>query len=129
MAKNAFEFEDLNVLGGFLEPCSLDPLTGFYRTGTCKVTPENQGMHAVCIYATKEFLEYSKKTGNDLSTPMPKYNFPGVKPGESWCLSGPRFAQAVKDGKAPPIFIHATHQAILKLVDLDTLKSLAIDLE
>jgi len=129
MAKNTFESEDLNVLGGFLEPCSLDPLTGFYRTGTCKVTPENAGMHAVCIYATAEFLEYSKKTGNDLSTPMPKYNFPGVKPGESWCLSGPRFAQAVKDGKAPPIFIHSTHQAILKLVDLETLKSLAIDLD
>lgn len=128
MSKSRFMFDDLNVLGQFLEPCSLDPLTGFHRDGTCRVTPDNQGMHAVCIYATKEFLEYSKRTGNDLSTPLPQYNFKGVKPGESWCLSGLRFAQAVKDGKAPQIFIHSTHQAILQLVDLETLKSLAIDL-
>jgi len=121
-------YEELNALGEPLEPCSLDPLTGFYRNGTCKVTAENKGIHAVCIYATEEFLAYSKKTGNDLSTPMPQYNFPGVKPGESWCLSGPRFAQAVKDGMAPKIFIHSTHQAILQLVDLDTLKACAIDL-
>jgi len=128
MSKSRFMFDDLNVLGQFLEPCSLDPLTGFHRDGTCRVTPDNQGMHAVCIYATKEFLEYSKRTGNDLSTPLPQYNFKGVKSGESWCLSGLRFAQAVKDGKAPQIFIHSTHQAILQLVDLETLKSLAIDL-
>lgn len=120
-------YEELNALGEPLEPCSLDPLTGFYRNGTCKVTAENKGIHAVCIYATEEFLAYSKKTGNDLSTPMPQYNFPGVKPGESWCLSGPRFAQAIKDGMAPKIFIHSTHQAILQLVDLETLKACAID--
>lgn len=128
MPKTKFIYEELNVLGGFLEPCSLDPLTGFYRNGSCKVTPENKGMHAVCIYATEEFLEYSKRTGNDLSTPMPQYNFAGVKPGQSWCLSGARFAQSVKDGNAPHIFIHSTHQAILQLVDLETLKGLAIDL-
>ena len=121
-------YEELNALGEPLEPCSLDPLTGFYRNGTCKVTAENKGIHAVCIYATEEFLAYSKKAGNDISTPMPQYNFPGVKPGESWCLSGPRFAQAVKDGMAPKIFIHSTHQAILQLVDLETLKACAIDL-
>lgn len=121
-------YEELNALGGILEPCSLDPLTGFYRSGTCKVTSENKGIHAVCIYATQEFLTYSKQTGNDLSTPMPQHNFPGVKPGQSWCLSGPRFAQAVKDGMAPQIFIHSTHQAILQLVDLETLKMCAIDL-
>jgi uncharacterized protein (DUF2237 family) len=129
MAKKAFIFEDLNVLGEPLEPCSMDPLTGFTRSGSCQVTPQNQGMHAVCIYATAEFLEYSKRTGNDLSTPLPQYNFAGVKPGQSWCLSGPRFAQAVKDGKAPHIFIHSTHQAILQLVDIETLKSLALDLD
>lgn len=128
MPKSQLKFEELNVLGEYLEPCSLDPLTGFYRTGTCQVTPDNKGLHAVCIYATEEFLEYSKRTGNDLSTPLPNYNFPGVKPGQSWCLSGGRFAQSVKDGNAPQIFIHATHQAILQLVDLETLKSLAIDL-
>ena len=128
MSKQRFVFEEVNVLGEFLEPCSLDPLTGFHRNGTCQVTPDNQGMHAVCIYATEEFLDYSKRTGNDLSTPMPQYNFAGVKPGQSWCLSGLRFAQSVKDGNAPQIFIHSTHQAILQLVDLETLKELAIDL-
>ena len=128
MPKPVNIYEELNALGEPLEPCSLDPMTGFYRNGSCKVTAENKGLHAVCIYATEEFLEYSKKTGNDISTPMPQYNFPGVKPGESWCLSGPRFAQAVKDGMAPKIFIHSTHQAILQLVDLETLKSCAIDL-
>lgn len=121
-------YEELNVLGEPLEPCSLDPLTGFFRTGSCKVTPENKGLHAVCIYATKEFLEYSKNAGNDLSTPMPQHNFAGVKPGESWCLSGGYFIQSIKDGMAPHIFIHSTHQAILQHVDLETLKKLAIDL-
>ncbi len=128
MPKPTNIYEELNALGEPLEPCSIDPMTGFYRTGSCKVTLENRGIHAVCIYATEEFLEYSKRTGNDLSTPMPQYNFPGVKPGQSWCLSGPRFAQAVKDGMAPKIFIHSTHQAILQLVDLETLKACAIDL-
>ena len=128
MPKAVNIFEDLNALGGVLEPCSLDPLTGFYRNGTCQVTQENIGVHAVCIYATEEFLAYSKQTGNDLSTPVSQYNFPGVKPGQSWCLSGPRFAQAVKDGMPPKIFIHSTHQAILQLVDLETLKECAIDL-
>jgi uncharacterized protein (DUF2237 family) len=128
MPKPTNIYEELNALGEPLEPCSLDPLTGFYRNGTCKVTPENIGIHAVCIYATEEFLEYSKRTGNDLSTPMPQYNFAGVKAGQSWCLSGPRFAQALKDGMAPKIFIHSTHQAILQLVDLETLKACAIDL-
>jgi len=121
-------YEPINALGGVLEPCSLDPLTGFYRDGTCNSGKENPGVHAVCIYATEEFLEYSKKTGNDLSTPMQKYNFKGVKAGQSWCLSGPRFVQALKDGAAPKIFIHSTHQAILQLVDLETLKKCAIDL-
>ncbi|QSZ41185.1 DUF2237 family protein [Sulfurimonas aquatica] len=129
MPKPTNIYEEKNALGGPLEPCSLDPLTGFYRTGSCQVTAENKGVHAVCIYATKEFLEYSKKAGNDISTPMPQYNFPGVKPGESWCLSGPRFVQAVKDGMAPHIFIHSTHQAILELIDLETLKKCAIDLD
>ncbi len=129
MPKNSLSREKLNVLGGPLEPCSLDPITGFFRDGSCKVTPENKGMHAICIYATQEFLDYSKRTGNDLSTPMPQYGFKGVKAGESWCLSGVRFAQSVKDGNAPQIFIHSTHEAILQLVDLETLKSLAIDLD
>ena len=117
-----------NVLGEPLEPCSLKPLTGFYRDGTCTSLPNNPGVHAVCIYATEEFLAYSKKVGNDLSTPNPAFNFAGVKPGQSWCLSGPRFVQAHKDGMAPQIFIHATHERMLELIDLETLKSYAIDL-
>jgi hypothetical protein len=118
----------LNVLGEPLEPCSLKPLTGFYRDGSCFSDENNPGYHAVCIYATEEFLAYSKKAGNDLSTPIPEYNFPGVKPGQSWCLSGPRFIQALRDGMAPDIFIHATHERMLELVDLEILKKYAIDL-
>ena len=121
-------FEPINALGGPLEPCSTKPMTGFFRDGSCQTGTENPGVHAVCIYATQEFLDYSKKTGNDLSTQMPQYNFAGVKAGESWCLSGPRFVQAVKDGHAPGIFIHSTHQAMLQLIDLETLKKYALDL-
>jgi len=121
-------YEPINALGGPLEPCSTKPLTGFYRDGSCQTGEDNPGVHAVCIYATEEFLEYSKSVGNDLSTPIPQYNFAGVKPGQSWCLSGPRFVQAVKDGHAPGIFIHSTHQAMLKLIDLETLKKYALDL-
>jgi uncharacterized protein (DUF2237 family) len=119
---------NFNVLGEELEPCSLKPLTGFYRDGSCNSMQDNPGIHAICIYATKEFLEYSKSVDNDLSTPMEQYNFEGVKEGTSWCLSGPRFVQAHKDGMAPHIFIHATHQRMLELMDIDTLKSYAIDL-
>ena len=121
-------FEPINALGGPLEPCSLDPLTGFYRDGSCQTGENNPGVHAVCIYATQEFLDYSKAVGNDLSTPIPQYNFAGVKAGQSWCLSGPRFVQAVRDGMAPGIFIHSTHQAMLQLIDLETLKEYALDL-
>ena len=117
----------LNVLGKPLEPCSLKPLTGFYRDGSCNTEADNPGVHAICIYATEEFLAYSKKVGNDLSTPMPQYDFAGVTAGQCWCLSGPRFVQAHEDGMAPHIFIHATHQRMLELVDLETLKKYAID--
>lgn len=117
-----------NVLGEPLEPCSLNPLTGFYRDGNCLSLEDNQGVHAVCIYATEEFLIYSAKVGNDLSTPMPQWNFAGVKAGESWCLSGHRFVQALSDGMAPRIFIHATHERMLEFVDLDILKEYAMDL-
>ena len=121
-------YPTINALGLPLEPCSLNPITGFYRDGSCQTGKNNPGVHAVCIYATEAFLSYSKAVGNDLSTPMPQYNFVGVKPGESWCLSGPRFVQAVQDGQAPRIFIHATHQAMLELTDLQTLKKYALDL-
>ncbi len=117
-----------NVLGTPLEPCSLNPLTGYYRDGSCFSGKENDAIHAVCIYATEEFLAYSKAVGNDLSTPLPQYNFPGVKPGESWCLGGYSFLKAIEDGMAPKIFLHSTHERILDLVDFDTLKQYAIDI-
>lgn len=120
--------ESLNVLGEPLEPCSLKPLTGFHRDGFCNTGDHNPAVHAVCIYATEEFLEYSKKVGNDLSTPIPEYNFAGVKPGQSWCLGGHSFVKAHLDGKAPQIFIHATHKKMLELIDLEILKQYAIDL-
>ena len=120
--------ESLNVLGEPMEPCSLKPLTGFHRDGYCNTGDHNPAVHAVCIYATEEFLEYSKKVGNDLSTPIPEYNFAGVKPGQSWCLGGHSFVKAHLDGKAPHIFIHATHKKMLELIDLETLKQYAIDL-
>ena len=121
-------YPSINALGTPLEPCSLNPITGFYRDGSCQTGKNNPGVHAVCIYATEEFLHYSKSVGNDLSTPMPQYNFVGVKSGESWCLSGPRFVQAVQDDQAPGIFIHSTHQAMLELTNLETLKKYALDL-
>ncbi len=118
----------LNVLGIPLEPCSLKPLTGFYRDGYCHTGEDNPGVHAICIYATEQFLAFSKAVGNDLSTPRPEFRFEGVKPGQSWCLSGPRFVQALAHGEAPNIFLHATHEKMLELVDLDTLKAYALDL-
>lgn len=120
--------KELNALGGVLEPCSLDPKTGFFRSGYCECGKKNESIHLVCIYATEEFLEYSKKVGNDLSTPMPHYNFPGLKTGDSWCLNAPSFAKALKDGIDVKIFIHSTHINVLKYVDLETLKKCAIDL-
>ena len=120
--------EMLNVLGAPLEPCSINPLTGFYRDGNCFSGENNPAIHAVCIYATKEFLAYSKEVGNDLSTPMPQYDFLGVKPGQSWCLGGYSFLKAHEAGMAPQIFIHATHERMLELMDLETLKSYAVDL-
>ena len=120
--------ESINVLGEALEPCSLKPLTGFHRDGSCNTGNHNPAVHAVCIYASQEFLDYSKEAGNDLSTPMPQYNFVGVKAGQSWCLGGHSFVQAHRDGHAPKIFIHSTHKKMLELIDIDTLKSYAIDL-
>ena len=121
-------FESLNVFGEKLEPCSHKPLTGFYRDGYCNTSLDNQGLHTVCIYATDEFLEYLKEKGNDLITPMPKYNFAGVKAGESWCLSAGWFINALKEGLRPKIFLHSTHKAILEFVDIEILKECALDL-
>ncbi len=117
--------EEKNVLGGELQPCSLEPLTGFHRNGRCNTGPHDHGCHAVCILATAEFLEYSKSVGNDLSTPIPQYGFPGIKPGDRWCLCAPRWKQAYDAGKAPNVILEATSEAALKYVSRSVLEEFA----
>ncbi len=116
-----------NVLGGELESCCTDPMTGFYRDGTCRTGPDDVGRHTVCILATDEFLAYSKSVGNDLSTPMPQYAFPGVKGGDKWCLCVTRWQQALEDDMAPQVVLGATHESALQVVRLEDLKRYAVD--
>ena len=118
-----------NVLGGELKSCCTDPMTGFYRDGYCRTGSEDAGRHTVCILATDEFLAYSKSVGNDLSTPMPQYQFPGLKGGDKWCLVAMRWKQALEDGMAPMVDLEATHESTLQIVDLEDLKRYAIDTE
>jgi uncharacterized protein (DUF2237 family) len=118
----------VNVLGGTLEPCSLAPMTGFFRNGSCDTCAEDQGNHTVCAVMTAGFLAYSKYLGNDLSTPRPEFAFPGLKPGDRWCLCAGRFLQAHAEGVAPDITLRATHERALEIVSLDILKSYAVDL-
>ena len=110
--------EHKNVLGSPLQVCSMDPLTGFTREGSCKVTPEDVGVHAVCVVVSEEFLEFSKGVGNDLSTPMPLYGFAGLKPGDRWCLCASRWRQALEHGIAPPVDLMATHESALEYASL-----------
>jgi uncharacterized protein len=112
-----------NVLGGGLKSCCTDPLTGFYRDGYCRTGADDHGRHTVCILATDEFLAYSKSVGNDLSTPMPRFDFPGVKDGDKWCLCVTRWQQAFEDGMAPQVDLEATHESALEVVRLDDLKN------
>lgn len=116
----------INALGGELSPCSHEPLTGFFRDGTCNTCAEDQGSHTVCAVMTAEFLAYSKYVGNDLSTPRPEFRFPGLKPGDQWCLCAARFLQAHDEGCAPKVNLKATHQAALDIVPLDILKQHAL---
>lgn len=117
-----------NVLGERLQPCSLAPLTGFFRNGCCDTGPSDHGSHTVCIVATAEFLAFSAGRGNDLSTPMPEYSFPGVKPGDRWCLCAPRWQEALDAGKAPKVVLSSTHEGALAYCTLADLKRLAVDL-
>lgn len=112
---------DLNVLGTPLVPCSFNPKTGFYRDGCCRVGDDDLGVHAVCAVMTAEFLAFSKRAGNDLSTPMPQYGFPGLKPGDRWCLCAPRWQEAHEAGAAPQVVLQSTHQAALSHAELDDL--------
>ncbi len=117
-----------NVLGLPLEPCSLDPLTGFSRNGCCDTSDEDAGSHTVCIVATADFLAFSKARGNDLSTPMPEYDFPGIRPGDRWCLCAPRWQEALLAGKMPRVILRATHEGALDYCALEDLKRYAVDL-
>jgi uncharacterized protein (DUF2237 family) len=117
-----------NVLGGDLSPCSDRPLTGFFRNGCCDTGPEDRGSHTVCSEMTEEFLAYSQAAGNDLSTPLPEFGFPGLKPGDRWCLCASRWLQAYKNGQAPGVFLAATHLRALEIVPLEALKRHALDL-
>ncbi|EDX84483.1 hypothetical protein S7335_2180 [Synechococcus sp. PCC 7335] len=112
-----------NVLGGSLESCCSDPMTGFYRDGSCHTGPQDRGVHVVCAQLTDAFLRYTKAQGNDLSTPQPLYNFPGLKPGDRWCLCASRWKEAMDDGVAPPVVLASTHKAALQYVSLDDLKA------
>ncbi|MEO7660256.1 MAG: DUF2237 domain-containing protein [Pyrinomonadaceae bacterium] len=116
-----------NVLGGELKSCCTDPMTGFYRDGYCRTGVDDTGRHTVCILATDDFLAFSKSAGNDLSTPMPQYSFPGLKHGDKWCLCMLRWREALNAGKAPQVFLDATHEAALTVVSLDDLKRHAVD--
>ena len=117
-----------NVFGEPIEVCSLNPTTGFYRSGCCETGPEDVGVHTVCVEVTKEFLVFSKARGNDLSTPRPEYGFPGLNPGDRWCLCAERWQEALAAGVAPRVVLAATHEATLEIADLADLKRHALDL-
>jgi uncharacterized protein (DUF2237 family) len=120
--------DDKNVLGGRLEPCSTSPRTGFYRDGCCNTGPEDVGLHVVCAQVTAEFLAFSAETGNDLSTPVPEYGFPGLKPGDRWCICASRWREAFDAGMAPAVVLSATHEETLAVIALTDLKRHAVDL-
>ncbi len=119
---------ELNVLGEPLQPCSNDPLTGFFRSGYCAAGPDSAAVHLVCIAATTEFLAYSAGVGNDLSTPRPEFAFPGLVAGNRWCLVAGRWAQAHGAGMAPRVYLRATNRKVLELIPLEILKAYALDL-
>jgi uncharacterized protein len=118
----------LNVLGEALAPCGLDPVTGFYRDGCCNTDYEDVGIHVVCAKMTREFLAFSKRRGNDLTKPAPEVGFPGLKPGDRWCLCAGRWKEALDAGVAPPVILQATHEEALAVVPLAVLKRHAIDI-
>jgi uncharacterized protein (DUF2237 family) len=116
-----------NVLGEPLQPCCERPVTGFYRDGSCRTGPDDLGLHTVCAQMSAEFLAFSKARGNDLSTPMPAYGFPGLKPGDKWCLCAARWKEACDAGQAPTVVLASTHEATLEIVPLADLKRHARD--
>ncbi|RYD23979.1 MAG: DUF2237 domain-containing protein [Verrucomicrobiaceae bacterium] len=115
--------ETRNVIGSVLQPCSMDPLTGWHRDGCCRSGSGDVGVHVVCARVTDDFLTYSKQSGNDLSTPRPEFGFPGLKPGDQWCLCASRWQQAFEAGHAPEVVMEATHESALEFIDLVDLKA------
>jgi uncharacterized protein (DUF2237 family) len=116
-----------NVLGGELQPCGTDPVTGFYRDGSCTTSPQDIGSHTICAVVTAEFLAHQRSIGNDLVTPMPQYRFPGLVPGDRWCVTAANWARAHNDGAAAPVVLAATNEAVLSIVPLDALQQHAVD--
>jgi uncharacterized protein (DUF2237 family) len=119
--------DDLNVIGGPLEECGTDPLTGFHRDGYCTTGPQDQGSHTVCAVVTAQFLDHQRSIGNDLSTPLPLYGFPGLVPGDRWCVTAANWLRAFEAGMAAPVVLAATHARALEIVPLAALRSVAVD--
>jgi uncharacterized protein (DUF2237 family) len=118
---------DLNVLGSDLESCGTDPMTGFFRDGCCTTGPEDLGSHTVCVVVTEDFLRHQLEVGNDLVTPVPHYSFPGLVPGDRWCVVAVRWLQAYQDGAAAPVVLASTHRRALDIVPLEVLQQHAVD--
>ncbi len=116
----------LNVLGRALQPCCTNPMTGFFRDGTCRTDAQDRGLHVVCARVTDEFLQFSKSRGNDLITPRPEYDFPGLKAGDGWCLCALRWREAMLEGVAPPVKLESTHAKALEVITLEDLKRHAV---
>jgi uncharacterized protein (DUF2237 family) len=116
-----------NVLGSELEPCGTDPVTGFYRDGCCSTGPEDLGSHTICAVVTAEFLEHQRSIGNDLSTPVPQYRFPGLVPGDRWCVTAVNWARAYAQGVAAPVVLASTNEAVLRIVPMEALREHAVD--
>ena len=120
-----FSIRGKNVLGTELSPCCHSPKTGYFRDGFCRITEDDLGVHSVCVIVDEDFLEFSRSRGNDLSTPVPQFAFPGLKPGDKWCLCAARWAEAYRAGKAPRVVLEATHEKTLEIVPLAHLKNFA----
>jgi uncharacterized protein (DUF2237 family) len=121
--------DDKNVIGGTLSPCSMSPRTGFYRDGCCNTGPEDLGLHVVCVQVTDEFLAFARGRGNDLITPAPEFGFPGLRPGDRWCVCAATWREALAAGAAAPVVLRATHEETLAVIPLDALKQHALDLQ
>ena len=122
------KIQQINVYGDSIEECCSNPITGFYRDGFCRTDELDRGLHVVCAKMTEDFLSFSKGKGNDLSTPRPEFNFPGLKEGDSWCLCAERWKEAFEYGFAPKIYLRKTNKKALNIIDIDTLKNFALDL-